>query len=460
MRKVFSIVYFFFSILIILFTFNDVINFEIESLLKIFSFFLAILLFLFYREDDRLKKICNNDYVIFFLIVCGIIIRIILLFLDYGNLFADYANFHGEAIYFFKGKGITKYTATFPHLIPYVVVLGSLFKVFGVNYKVVVGLNIIFDLLASFVLGKYFEDKKISLLWLFNPINVLWCGMCHPVVITNSLLVISFVLLINVIKYIDKNDSNKKLYINVIFFSILLSIANLFRPIMVIVLIAFVIFLLFKVNNKNIYKYLIVVVSCLMIYFCCNDIYFRLERKFISSEVASSTVGWNLYVGSNIDSTGTWNIEQQSLFAMVFDDMTPTEIQEYFLDKSIDNYKKNGLLNNLKLFWDKSIILMKNPSEFSCLVFDNSLSLNMDRRLFYLIYFISYVFHYILLIINLVISYLFLKNKKIDNSFLLQLFIIGVVSSHLFVEVSVRYSMPLFVGYILIVIINREKLVK
>ena len=305
----------------------------------------------------------------FYLILIGIGIRFIILFLEYGSLFADYANFYNDAKMFYEGKGISSYTATFPHLIPYIVMLANLFKVFGINYKVVVVVNIIFDLFAFFVLKKYYKDSKVSLLWLFCPINILWCGMCHTVVITNSLLVISFIILDKIIKNIDKFD-NKKLLIKVILFSVVLSIANLFRPIMVVVLIAFFIILLFKMNNKSkIIKYIIVYSCCILVYIGCNKIYFNLEKNYIDNSISSVGMGWNLYVGSNVDSNGTWNIEQQSEFSMVSNEMTPTEVQEYFFDKSIDAYINNGFVKNIKLFWNKSLILMGEQTLFSCLVF-------------------------------------------------------------------------------------------
>lgn len=458
MNKIFNIIYLVFSIFLILFTFVDISSLGLEYILKIISLILVCLLLIIYKKSKFFKKIKISDDMFFYLMLIGIGIRFIVLFLEYGSLFADYANFYNDAKMFYEGKGISSYTATFPHLIPYIVMLANLFKIFGINYKVVVGVNILFDLLVFFVLKKYYKDNKLSLLWLFCPINILWCGMCHTVVITNSLLVISFVLFD---KLINNIDNNKKLMIIVILFSVVLSIANLFRPIMIVVLIALFIFLLFRINNKNkIIKYIIIYGCILLVYIGCNKIYFNLEKKFIDDSISSVGMGWNLYVGSNVDSNGTWNIEQQSEFSLISIEKSPTEVQEYFFDKSIDAYIDNGLVKNMKLFWNKSVILVGEQIEFSCLVFDNSLMKNMDKTLFYFIYFISSIFHYFLLVINLLVSYISIKIKKIDYALFIQLFVIGVVSSHLLVEVSPRYSMSLFVGYIFIVILNVKNIRK
>jgi hypothetical protein len=238
-----------------------------------------------------------------------------------------------------------------------------------------------------------------------------------------------------------------------IIFSILLAVANLFRPIMIILLIAIFIYLLIlKFDRKTFFKYLLVVRIIFGSYFLLNKSILSLTKYYLSDDIADKTVGWNIYVGSNLKSSGTWNEKQQTEFdKMFYSSATANEIQEYFLEKGINQYKSNGIVNNLLLFVKKGIILIKDPDSLTCYVFNKMQKQSLNNYVLFFIKFLAAVSYYVLLLFNVIFAYYRLKKKDGNDYFyILQLFIIGIVCSHLFVEVSPRYCLVLIVPYALL----------
>ena len=448
MKKVFSAIYFLFSFLLIICTF-----FYYDTT-RVLGFILALgLIILMYKKP----KILNNKK-LNILLTIGILIRIILIFLNYGEPYSDYQNFYNSSINFANYGTINKYIEVFPHLIYYIICLGSIFKLFGTSYTLVVILNVFIDILATLILIKFFKSKTAGVIWLLNPINIMWCSIAHPTVITNFFLLLSFLILFKLLNSLNKNNK-KDLYKKAIFFSAILSIANLFRPIMIILLIALLIyFFILKINKKDLTKYLIVTITILGSYFIFNKSISFMTNNLLSNNIADTTVGWNIYVGSNMKSNGTWNEEQQIEFNKLFNSNTsPNEIQEHFLEKGVNQYKNNGLINNIKLFIKKAIVLVGSPDSLTCYVFNKMQSNSIPNYIQFILKIITSTSYYILLLFNIIFAYKKLRNiNKNDDIYILQLFIIGVISSHLLVEVSPRYCLMLLVPYTLLILISKK----
>lgn len=448
MKKVFSAIYFLFSFLLIICTF-----FYYDTT-RVLGFILALgLIILMYKKPKKL-----NDKKLNILLAIGILARIILIFLNYGEPYSDYQNFYNSSINFANYGTINKYIEVFPHLIYYIICLGSIFKLFGTSYTLVVILNVVIDILTALILIKFFKSKTAGVIWLLNPINIMWCSIAHPTVITNFFLLLSFLILFKLLNSLNKNNK-KDLYKKAIFFSAILSIANLFRPIMIILLIALLIyFFILKINKKDLTKYLIVTITILGSYFIFNKSISFMTNNLLSNNIADTTVGWNIYVGSNMKSNGTWNEEQQIEFNKLFNSNTsPNEIQEHFLEKGVNQYKNNGLINNIKLFIKKAIVLVGSPDSLTCYVFNKMQSNSIPNYIQFILKIITSTSYYILLLFNIIFAYKKLRNiNRNDDIYILQLFIIGVISSHLLVEVSPRYCLMLIVPYTLLILISKK----
>lgn len=118
----------------------------INLILFFSTLLLMILLFLFREKIKKIKK-----SVFYFLITFGVFLHFFLLFISYSDVTGDYATLYGGAESFanntFAGNC---YIALFPHLWGYIAFLGSIFKIFGTGYHVIVLTNIILNFISTF----------------------------------------------------------------------------------------------------------------------------------------------------------------------------------------------------------------------------------------------------------------------------------------------------------------------
>lgn len=441
---IFLIIYILFSLFIFIGQFKYTNTLK-SIILYAFIIFSLILLFKF---RNSLKKFLNKEIFFISCIVLGIIFRFFLLFLDYKELvgIGDYQTFFNNASNFCETNTISQstYVGLFPFLMPYIVILGSFFKIVGTSYKSVVLLNIILDLFIPLFLYFSFKNKSIkkcsSVLYLLNPFAIIWCTICCPVTLVNfglCLSILTFSLLL-------KNMYSKKFILFSILTGIIMSISNTFRPIMIIMLIAiFLYYIYINMKNKNFkLHYLISFILILISFFITKNGLLSLMDK-INDEPVSRTSGWTLYIGSNIDSNGMWYSEPK-LDELLGNGLSVEETQKEFKHLAIERYKSNKL-NNLKLFAIKFVILTGNVPNYTFSTFLNTVVITSEW-ISNSIKIILYCYMFISIILNILIAVQSLLNrKKLELNIFYMLFYIGIIMAHLFVEVSPRYYMPAIV---------------
>ncbi len=417
---------------------------------------LYIIIFSLFIIFIKLKNSVNNllhkkniKKIIFISIVTiGILIRILLLCINYSELtgVSDYQTFFSNSATFCESNKISQktYVELFPFLIPYMVLLGSFFKIASISYKSVVLLNIILDLLTALFLYFSFDNKNIKMvlpcLWLLNPINCIWCTICCPVVAVNFGIVLSIFAFSKALKHI-----NSKLFILYsIITGVIMGFANIFRPLMPIMLIAIALYFVYinlhkkKFNINYLISFLIILICFFSIKFSTRFIL----NKIISGDV-STTSGWTLYIGSNLESSGMWYPETK-LDELLSAGLSPEEVQQEFKRLAIERYKTNGIYN-ISLFMKKFLIITGNIADYS---FGTLLSIYQPNNIIIttLIRVLLNSFIYLLILLNALNVYFDIKYKKLDIQVLFYMLLyIGLVMAHLFVEVSPRYYMPAIV---------------
>ena len=357
------------------------------------------------------------------LIIIGVIIRIFLLFINPLFITNDYGNFYYTALELAeKGYTNSQYMAMYPHLMPYIATLAFIFKIMGSTYKSVIILNILFDIFSAFIIYKITNNKKICILWLLNPLNIVWCYMCHPATITNSLLILSI--------YIFKKLYENKKILYSLLLGIILALANLYRPVMIIFLIAIFIYLII-LNYKKIHIILFILILPTYLF---TGYVIKNNIKFNKWEKTKSTLGWNLYVGANLESTGRYSMKLgEELNKQFKKEKDVTKIQNHFKEKAIMTYKKNGI-KNIPLIVKKYILISNNIDIYSINEMNLILNFKMNKILKYLISVIARMFYYYILVKSI-------TNKNNDH---LKLFSIGLLMAHFILEVSPRYLLPIF----------------
>lgn len=429
-----------------------------ESLLLVFLVTLITFILKFLEKKYSLiNKLLSNKLAIIILIILAIILRISLIKFNHGPFYSDEATFYYNATNIVnKSPLANRYIALFPYLYSYIALLSIAMKIFGTTAKTIVILNILIDLIGAlfaYLFGKsFYSDKRsgvlLLLLWLFNPFQIIWCFKALPINIVNTMFIISI--------YLFNKLTNKRKIKDIIIYSIILGlilgISNMFRPIFIIFIIAIFVYYIYKmIFDKE--KALKLLASFILITICFSSIN-KLYNLSVSNKtnipVATSSSGWCLYVGSNISSNGSW-FEEPKLTTMINDpDMfSPQEIHQYFKDLAINNYKSYDILTILRLYKNKLHILVGDVDKYSYSQFTDTIT-NSNAIINIIIKTFTYSYYFFMLIGNIFVIYKIKTKKIFENLIFLIILELGLIASHLLVEVSPRYFLPLTVPMIII----------
>ena len=452
-----TIIYFFFLK-------ND---FIISCLFSVLSIIIVFIVYKLNKKSSIINKILENKMIIISFILVAILLRFSLLMFDYNEVYSDEATFYYNAVSLASNLEInSKYIAVFPYLFGYINILSMFMKVFGTTIYHAITFNIIVDLIGAvfaYLLGKkIFNDKKKGILflviWLFNPFNIIWCMKILPINIVNTMIIISAY----VFECLLSSFNNKRYLIISIILGIIIGISNSFRPIMIIFLIAIFLYYLYliifsKYNFKKLLLSFVLIVLCYSVY---NNLNYKLVEDATGYTPSKSGSGWSVYVGSNINSNGEWFLEPKlDEFFVKDEDFSPSEIHEYFMEEGIKNYKSYNLITVSKFMIKKLEVLTNDVYSYTYENFTSSV-INQSKKYNTVLKSYLYCFWFLMFIIN--IFSIFNITDKDENSRLVfyRLFFIGLVVSHLLVEVSPRYFMPMLVPLMILMGFQIEKLMK
>lgn len=451
----FWIIYFLFSFFLLFIN----LKWSIKSGLVV----LALGLFLFFLHFLS-KKITNKKLKIIWwgiLFSIPLLFRVFLLFLNYTNFTGDYiAYLNNSRSFANNGLVDSFYVSLFPHLYTFIVLIGSWFKLVGDNYINFVLLNIVIELVGAGLL--YFlvkkkisknEALKILLLYLYNPFNILWIPICCPVIIVNTLL-------IAILFCFNKIDFEKKNYVFISgFLGFLISISNSFRPVMIILIIALVIYYGYLLMKKEmIKKILISFVFILTVFLISNKVILIFIEKNIGKNLAGYQSGFSLLVGSNTLSNGMWNKDDSELFYELVENFGNIESHQMAKDLGIKRYIDNRW-KNIKLLMYKISILGRNLDRYTNQEFLTQLDLTLNDVQINIINAYLQFYLYFLLGRNMLGAWSLLKRKReLDSLNIIGIFGMGLFVAMLLVEVSPRYFIPILIPILIIGIEKKNTL--
>ena len=452
-----TIIYFFFLK-------ND---FIISCLFSVLSIIIVFIVYKLNKKSSIINKILENKMIIISFILVAILLRFSLLMFDYNEVYSDEATFYYNAVSLASNLEInSKYIAVFLYLFGYINILSIFMKIFGTTIYHAITFNIIIDLIGAvfaYLFGKkIFNDKKkgilFLLIWLFNPFNIIWCMKILPINIVNTMIIISAY----VFECLLSSFNNKRYLIISIVLGIIIGISNSFRPIMIIFLIAIFLYYLYLIifSKYNLKKLLLSFIMISLCYGVYNNLNYKLVEDATGYTPSKSGSGWSVYVGSNINSNGEWFLEPKlDEFFVKDEDFSPSEIHEYFMEEGIKNYKSYNLITVSKFMIKKLEVLTNDVYSYTYENFTSSV-INQSKKYNTVLKSYLYCFWFLMFIIN--IFSIFNITDKDENSRLVfyRLFFIGLVVSHLLVEVSPRYFMPMLVPLMILMGFQIEKLMK
>lgn len=298
--------------------FVTILDFNLGTI--VFAFAIIISLFLGYKI---INSNLNNKQKIGLLILMSAVIRILWLLNANNTPISDFKIIYESAKAFiqgdsssFKGKA---YIARFPHLtIPvlYMSLIQYLFSQDNLLAMKIINLflGLLVLVLIYFINHELFNDKKKALLSLL-------IGSIFPPLVTYTSVFCSENLampfyLSSIYLFLKSIKSDKYKFILFSFSSVLLAIGNLCRMIAVIILIAYILYLIIYYKDRLIKK--LSNISCIIIPYI---IIMVLVSNTLQSMNITENPLWrgsepkitNVLKGTNINNLGMWNVEDAQM---------------------------------------------------------------------------------------------------------------------------------------------------
>ena len=421
------------------------------AILALATISIVIIAFLLMKKKFKL----NIKKFFYGIVLVLALIYISLLFLPYNAPFVDYETFYYSASQFaINAEYNFKYIALFPHLWGYIMFLGTIFKIFGISYSVVVASNIILTFITAYFIFKII--KRISttnkgylgaILWLINPINIIWCMFAFGGTAFNAFFAIS--IYITILFFKTSNKKQKILYSALL--GITLGIANLFRPVIIIFIIAILIEIIYNYFIKK-SNYKLCIFASVLIMILCFTLLGKLSNIYLEKEtgyVPANSIGFTLYSGSDLKSNGSWSEEGSKILTeeMQKEPFDASRIQEKLQKLAIENYKNNGI-KNVNLMARKLITLTSNLGGYSWSNAIEMINMKIPSLVYNLLLSITLFSYYFLILMNGLFGFKYFNEK--DNNLILNILIlilIGFTLASLLLEVSSRYYLPALVPF-------------
>ena len=372
----------------------------------------------------------------------------------------DFLTFYETASQLAAGEQINwLYLGLFPHILGYSTFLSWFFRLFGssplVAALVNVGLTTVSGL-CIYLLCLRWAGKRAAAYGFF-----FW-SVCPSKLIYNSMVmseplytccILLFLLLLSLA--CDKKLSFPvrcllALPLGALCGALLLSI-NVVRPVAMILFIAFFLWLFLlrgkEIKNPKTWAFLaLFTLIMLCSYSKCSD-QWRLWEYLRIHEPTSSLPAYNIYVGLNMDSMGSYSEEDMDLlWDYRYDPENGSAVyaQEQML-KEVKNRLAEGEINFPRLFSVKLAKLMGNDEGGA---FYAQAALSPGQIRFWSL--LSNVYYYLLVFLCLLGAGALFRHPPRSTVNMAPLYCIGLILAHLIIEVSGRYKYSLIPMLILI----------
>ncbi len=340
-----------------------------------------------------------------------------------------------------------RYVAMFPHIMGYSSFLSVFLAIFGPSYFLPAFLNVLMSVVSGVLIYRIvrsFLPTRAAVtayaFWIICPSQTMYNNLVlsEPLY---TMLILLFVYLLTVLtKREEKLGWGKMLLWGVLMGAILWSI-NINRPIAMVLFIALFIWLLVLradelKNKKHLLRWGCFMLSAIIIYSALGsawDVY--LESRL--GEKAASIPGYNIHVGFNAQSMGTWNEEDSEMLFHYGDaeGATADWAQQQMLEEAKARISAGGF-SYLRLFKNKLCVFLADDA--ACALYNTDILPNFTAA-----WAICNLFYYLMLILSLLGGWKLLKESRKSSVFIMPLFFIGLTCAQMLVEVAYRYHYSL-----------------
>ena len=322
------------------------------------------------------------------------------------------------------------YTSIFPHVLKYPTFL-SLFGGFFPNLRLaalfVNFISVVIAMISCYYFCKKFSDETFSLIAVFilafNPVIIIYATLPNAEILYGTCMLVCLTLCL----YIENNK--KKNIVLALLAGLVCGIANFFRPLGIIIIIALCmyIFINHKLKSALIYIMLIIVPYLITVQ--------------LGHETPKPSYGWNLYVGSS--DFGDWNQKDADLFQeKMIEFYDADETQQYFAKLAFERYGSMGFgiikhcLSKLKFLFEHEYIANLLDDQ----VPGAPLYESVDKSIYSLIIFIIDIPIFLLGLFGAFSSAMKALKKEVSPSTLMGICFLGNIIVLMLLEASPRYS--------------------
>jgi len=408
------------------------------NIILIIMYILTILIDIFILKSKISKK-----KKIILIMLFGTVLRVFWLLNINTPIVSDYLTMYNSAKQLLNGNFYELYGfgyfARFPHLIPSLIYMSFLIKLFPTSHLIVYKfINLIFSIFSMFLI--YIISKKI-LKTEKGQLICLIIASIFPAFIayistycTENLVIwtylIGILLLFNTIKLDEFKDRKNILKENILLLitGIILGIANLFRAIAIVILIAVCVYIIFFKKNRRIINCLCVVLGYIFITCLVSSILLFtgiIERPLYDAVEPSIT---SILKGTNIESNGMWN-EQDGKY--INDNLKNENFENECKEYVVNRIKETPIIKIITLLIKKIGIMWGNGSNGG--VYWATLGTNYNLH-------IIDVFYNIFNIGILTFSIIGLKNNENKLINFMYILIGGYILVFSIIEIQPRYS--------------------
>ena len=360
----------------------------------------------------------------------------------------DYQTFFQTATDLANGRTLEgkDYVAMFPHILGYAAFLSIFLRMFGDNILTAALVNVFLTTLSGLILydlcRRYCGIKAAFLsflLWIFCPSKLLYNTMSLPEPFYTCLLLLFFLLVsLTADACADKQPIGKATLTGLLA-GLILGLVNAARPIGLIPIIAFFIWLLFLSDWQHIKakKKTVILFSCLLL--LTYGLTGSLWRQFAAAKLEQappSVPGYSIYVGFNPETQGSYADEDMDLLQGRYFgeyDRNAEKAQRSMLDSARQRIRETkGGIPGLMIH---KLGTLLGHDEGGAFYSKESLS---DRQ--YALWCVaSNVWYYLICLLALAgIRQMWVSDSK-DSRLLVPLTLTGVILAQLLVEVAARY---------------------
>lgn len=285
----------------------------------LFTIVFGVIIFIIYRTIiNKSLRLRNKIILIMFI---GLILRILWLVNVNTQPYSDFETLYNGAIGLINNDNTVftgvNYIARFPHLSYMIAYMALIMKVFGEAVLTIKIGNIIFSVITMFLVYKValevFEKENLALISLgisaiFAPM-ITYVGVLATENIAIPFYLASIYFFIRAIK----NDLSIKLLLAS---AILLSVGNLFRMVAVIMVIAYVMYILIFEDSKLIKKVkgsMTIILAFTIVLFLGSSLLKSLNITEVHLWKGREPAVTNILKGSNIESFGRFNDEDAAI---------------------------------------------------------------------------------------------------------------------------------------------------